>query len=207
MRRWAAAAGYARIARRWRAAGDRRSIRRRRRVLPPALRRAPRRLASALPRDDAPPLGFALAQLHGIYILAQNAAGLVLVDMHAAHERIVYERLKAAFDGRAAGAAAARARPCSPREALEVAAAAEHARRARGARLRRRGARPGELAVRGVPAPLADADARGARARRAARDPRIRRRACCSSAPRRTALDHGLPRRRAREPQPDDRRR
>jgi DNA mismatch repair protein MutL len=107
---------------------------------------------------EAQPLGTALAQLQGLYILAQNRAGLVLVDMHAAHERVLYEALKAQH---AQGAAASQrlleplAVHAADYEIEALLAAGDDFRRV-GFELERLA--PGQLAVRAVPALLAAAD-------------------------------------------------
>lgn len=117
--------------------------------------------AAALPdaQGDIPPLGYALAQLKGIYILAENAQGLVLVDMHAAHERIMYERLKVAMASEGLSG-----QPLLVPESIAVSqreadCAEEHASwfQRLGFELQRLG--PESLAIRQIPALLKQAEA------------------------------------------------
>nr|WP_298413562.1 DNA mismatch repair endonuclease MutL [uncultured Halomonas sp.] len=120
----------------------------------------------SLPEDDptqAPPLGYAIAQLHGVYILAQTARGLVIVDMHAAHERITYEGMKQQIFNHAGSGGALDAQPLLVPVSLAVSAAeVETAEQSRDA-FSRLGveldvAGPETLLVRQVPSLLAQAD-------------------------------------------------
>lgn len=110
-------------------------------------------------QGDIPPLGYAIAQLKGIYILAENVQGLVVVDMHAAHERITYERLKIAM-----ASEGLRGQPLLVPESIAVSqreadCAEEHAEwfQRLGFELQRLG--PETLAIRQIPALLKQAEA------------------------------------------------
>ena len=120
-----------------------------------------REVAQVAASAQMPALGFALAQLHGVYVLAQNMAGLVMVDMHAAHERIVYEGLKEALE--------ASTLPSQPllvpipmtATVEEVEQAGEGREELESLGFDVAAAGPRELVIRAVPALLADLDGQG----------------------------------------------
>jgi DNA mismatch repair protein MutL len=119
------------------------------RVVPPAPEAGDRN------NDESPLLGYAIAQLHGIYILAQNAAGLILVDMHAAHERILYEKLKTGLDAGPPATQALLVPLVLSANPTELAAVDEHADTLLALGFEMAAAGPRELAVRRLPALLA----------------------------------------------------
>jgi DNA mismatch repair protein MutL len=113
-------------------------------------------------QDAAPetwPLGKAIAQLHGVYILAENTQGLVLVDMHAAHERIVYEQLKTQIDAQRISSQPLLIPATFPATAQEVATAEACAEALQELGLEISSLSSKTLAVRAVPSTLAQGDA------------------------------------------------
>lgn len=111
-----------------------------------------------LNNSEIPPLGFALAQLHGVYILAQNAQGLIVVDMHAAHERILYERLKNALDTAIIPSQALLIPATFSADALEMASVDSHALLLQQLGFEMQAISATHLAVHAVPVWLAQAD-------------------------------------------------
>jgi DNA mismatch repair protein MutL len=109
--------------------------------------------------QDEHPLGFALAQLHGIFVLAQNTRGLVLVDMHAAHERILYEEFKDALDADAVQVQPLLIPVTFHADPIETGTVEEHPDVLRALGFDITVLSPTTLAVRAVPALLKNADA------------------------------------------------
>ncbi len=127
-------------------------------LTPPTTARFSDAVAGSGQPSDLPPLGFAIAQLHGIYILAQNALGLVVVDMHAAHERILYERLKAGMAARAPATQPLLIPATFRAEPLEVRVVEDEQDALTAIGLELSVLSPTGLAVRAVPAALARGD-------------------------------------------------
>jgi DNA mismatch repair protein MutL len=122
-------------------------------------RRAGEAAAAAEPAPGGvPPLGFALAQLAGVYVLSQNDKGLIVVDMHAAHERIVYERLKTALDADRIPTQSLLIPATLRASRLEVTLVEENAQALWQLGFELAASGPETLIVRSVPAPLWDAD-------------------------------------------------
>ena len=119
-------------------------------------------MAAAMPpmpsAQKAPPLGYALGQLHGVYILAQNEAGLVLVDMHAAHERIVMEKLKQNLDAGEVQRQALLVPAVFSTQALDIATAEENREVLERLGLELAVSGPNQLSVRAAPVALAAGD-------------------------------------------------
>jgi DNA mismatch repair protein MutL len=107
---------------------------------------------------DDQPLGFALGQIHGIYVLAQNARGLVIVDMHAAHERILYEQFKNALAERSIAVQPLLIPVSMPASAIEIGTIEEERATLDALGFDLAVLSPTTLAIRAVPALLKDAD-------------------------------------------------